>query len=337
MVRRASSVSSKSTIGPTRQFYLSVNPIVFYNSPSNDKSVNSVMIDRGIYFYMSKSYRLESSRTTAVNIAGIMATHITQLVQKEAQRLIKFWYDTVNMYFNRRAYGLGGRVTPYKPRMKQLGKVRTNYIANSRQHTGQLRRSLIVSNINMFGATLYAKHVHAKTNNVDYIDILMHGAPSGPRAYNPSLDLRVKSGRWRGIPSAYWMIWQMRFQKEVINAERRLSLDIEKYVEQMKVLSQKQIRASRSNRINKEFASRINVDVRNFGKEMSKSKYDEAKDYGRQDPIDAPYPQELTWQGMKEKYYANTIPRNNISWTTELNDVIKAETKRRQRLSGRTT
>ena len=108
---------------------------------------------------MSKSYRLDSTKTTAQKLASTMASHITQLIQKESQLLIKFWYNNVNHYFNRRAYGVNhiGKFDPKK--MRPRGKVRTHYIANSRQHTGQLRRSLTINEINIYGAEIGRAHV----------------------------------------------------------------------------------------------------------------------------------------------------------------------------------
>lgn len=313
--------------GNRREFFLNVNPIVFHAIESKESTVNSLEISPGIFFYMSKNYRLQSSKDTAGKIAATMAKYILKLVMKEAQRLISFWYNNVNMYFNRRSHGLR---KPVKPKTPQRGKVKTPYIANTQQHTGQLRRSLIVSKINIFGAELYAKRVHAKTNNVDYIAILMRGASGGPRAYIPHLDLRIKGGRWGGIPSTYWRAWQTRFDKEVMAAETRLNNDIIKYVEKMKVLSPKEIRASRNTRHNKEYISNVTIDERNMSKESAKSKY--KRNQGGQDPIDAPWEFEDTWEGMKTKFYGEAIPNNNLSWTAELNDVIRANNRR---MSGR--
>lgn len=316
-----------NVMGPTRQFYLNVNPIVFHAIQSNDRNIASHEVSKGVYFYMSKSYRLEESKVTVGKIASTMAAHIQRLVQKEAMKLVKFWQSSVNLYFNRRAYGIRYKRGPRRIKNRQqLGKVSTPYIANSRQHTGQLRNSLIISKVNIYGAELYAKRVHAKTNNADYIEILMHGARAGPRAYNPSLDLRVKGGTWRGITPKYWMNWQTRFTKELRNAEKRLSNDIEQYVEKMNILSKKEIRAARNQRHNKEFVANVSVDAKNMSKESKKTSYD--KNQGGQDPIDEPWKFDDTWEGMKTKFYGEAIPRNNLSWTTELNEVIRANKRR---------
>lgn len=326
MARRSKSPINIQS-GPTRQFFLSVNPIIFHPTESKDKNVISHQVGNGIYFYMSKSYRLDSTKTTVQKLSSTMASHITQLIQKESQQLIKFWYNNVNHYFNRRAYGVqhSGKFDPKK--MRARGKVRTPYIANSRQHTGQLRRSLTINKINIYGAELYAKRVHAKTDNRDYIDILMGGAQPGPRAYNPFLDLRVKTGEWKGIPSSYWAAWQSRFLEEVKRAEQRLNRQIENYVEKMQILGTKEIRAARNNRHNKEFINTVSADEKNFSIEMKKPRYNQKQG---QMPMDSPYDFEETWEGMKTKYYGEAIPANNLSWTVDLNTVIRTEKQRRR-------
>lgn len=241
-----------------------------------------------------------------------MADYITKLVEKEAQRLMKFWYDNVNMYFNRRAYGVSHHAGAYRnKRRQQLGRVKTAYIANSRQHTGQLRKAITLRKVNIYGAELYVRHVYAKTNNVDYVDILMRGASRKRGAYIPSFDLRIKRGIWGGIPSVYWLAWQTRFQKEIKNSEMKLQRQIESFIEKRKVLNTKQIRAARNNRYNKEFINTIKGETRNFSIEFKKPKYADNRGL---DPYNEPYDEKQTWQGMRELWISKQPMQGSLSW-----------------------
>lgn len=321
--------------GPTRDFTLNVNPLVFHAKPSSDPNIKSYQVGRNVYFYMSKSYKLAEAQQTHEKIVTMMAGHIIKLVNKEAQRLLKYWYDNVNLYFNRRATGARYSRGRYRSKGPQRGKVSTPYIANSRQHTGQLRRSLTIRSVTVYGADLYARRVHAKTNNADYIEILMHGAMARRGAYVPSLDLRVKRGVWRGISSQYWRNWQVAFQKQVHLAEARINADIEKYVAKMNILTPKEIRAVRNVRHNKEFITEVVKNERNFSIEFKKPKY---KDNRGLDPYDEPWDERQTWEGMKKDYYSKQLnnPLNAaMMQPANLNEIIRREASRRRRNSGR--
>lgn len=323
------------TTGPTRDFTLNVNPLVFHSKPSSDAGVNSYQVGRNVYFYMSKSYKLAESRDAHQKIVNMMSAHIIQLVNKEAQRLLKYWYDNVNLYFNRRAYGARYFHGTYRGRTKQRGRVKTDYIANSRQHTGQLRRSLTIRSVTVYGADLYARRVHAKTNNADYIEILMHGASAHRGMYVPQFDLRVKRGIWGGITPQYWRNWQTAFQKQVHLAEARVNADIEKYVTKMGILTPKELKAIRNVRHNKEFINEVVKNERNFSIEFKKPKYQGNRGL---DPYDEPWDERQTWEGMKKDYYAKQMnnPLNAaMVQPAQLNEVIRREAARRRRVSGR--
>jgi len=289
------------------------------------------MVSKNVYFYSSAKYRVPASYKSEAILVGLMSQHILGLIQKEAQRLMKFWYNNVNMYFNRRAYGMGHAGGPMRVKRPQLGKVKNNYIANSRQHTGQLRRSLTLRTINIYGAQLYARSVHAKTDNRDYIEILMHGAKGGG-AYNPALDHRVNHGRWGGIPSTYWMSWQHRFMREIRNSETRIQIQIEAYVEKMQVLSKKQIKAAREGYKSREFDRVTTEDMKNMRIELGKSKY---KINQGLEPMTEEYAYDETWEGMKAKYYAKQIDKNPltaaIAQPAQLNEIIKRARRNNKR------
>jgi len=323
------------TTEPTRDFTLNVNPLIFHAAPSPDKTIISYQVGRNVYFYMSKSYKLAETKEAHQKIVNMMSAHIIQLVNKEAQRLLKYWYDNVNLYFNRRAYGVRYNRGRYRARGPQRGKVSTPYIANSRQHTGQLRRSLTIRSISVYGAELYARRVHAKTNNADYIEILMNGAMAHQGAYTPILDLRVKRGVWRGISPQYWRNWQVAFQKQIHLAEARVNADIEKYVTKMGILTPKELKAIRNVRHNKEFITEVIKNERNFSIEFKKPKYQGNRGL---DPYDEPWDERQTWEGMKKAYYAKQIenPYNILlQQPSQLNTVIIRNASRRRRNSGR--
>lgn len=308
----------------TREFTLNIDPIVFRSKPSKANDIRSIQVSNNVYFYTSSKYRVPSSYQTEAKVVGVMYQHILNLIHKEVQRLMTFWYDNANLYFNRRAYGRWHASGPMRVRSKQLGRVNTRYIANSRQHTGQLRRSITLRSVNMYGAQLYARRVHAKTDNRDYIDILMHGAGPHPGAYNPSLDLRVKHGTWKGIPNTYWMNWQHRFMREIRKSEARLEAQIEAYVEKMNVLNKKQIRATREGYKSRQYTKEVEEDIKNMRIELGKDKYKIARG---QQPIDQEYPYEETWQGMKAKYYADELANNPLTvllpQPIHINEVIR--------------
>jgi len=323
MVRTTSKFKRQRPGTNTREFVLNVDPIVFRSKPSKSNDMRSIQVARNVYFYTNKNYRVPASYQNEAKIVGIMYTHIMGLIIKEAQRLMSFWYDNINSYFNRRAHGwhAGG---PYSPKLPQRGKVNTIYIANSRQHTGQLRRSITLRSVNIYGAQLYARPVHAKTDNRDYIDILMRGASGGPRAYSPRLDLRLKGGIWKGIPSSYWQNWQFRFMREIRRSEARLNTQIEAYVTKMQILTPKQIKAAREGYRSKEFIRVTDEDMKNLRLELGKEKY--SINRGLQ-PTEPERPFEETWAGMKAKYYAKQLENNpltaNLPLPAEINDVIR--------------
>lgn len=278
---------------------------------------------------MSKSYRVKEAEDLQKKIAATMANHIMQLIAKEVQQLQTYWYKNVNRFFSRRAYGKAyfGKVSP--PRPKQRGRVRTPYIANTRQHTGQLRRALTLSQVNIYGASMYVGRVYAKTDNRDYVDILMRGSAGKPGAYIPSFDLRVKHGWWGGINRVYWLTWQWNFMAQIRKSEARINQQIERYIEKMQILTPKELRAARNMRHNKEFVDNISTDERNFSIEFKKKKYDDAHIKNE------PYKKESTWEGMKSNYYAKTLAANPLTAAmpepTTINRIIKKE----KRLGGR--
>jgi hypothetical protein len=300
----------------TRFFRIRVNQTLFHSKPSTDKNIQSVELGKNIYFYMSKSYRIEQSRDAHIKFGQDMSKQIQNIIKTEAMQLQKFWYDHVNQYFDRRA-------SHYNKWTKQGSWIRTTKRRNlhpspsdkpsamyntTRQHTGQLRKALKIGRITPMAIELYVAPCSAKTNRRDYVEILVKGASPGPRAYIPDFDFRIKNGTWKGIPKSYWAMWQMAFLKQIEVAEKRANAKIEKLINNMGILHQKDLRAirERSSR-NKQYIAEMDELDENYSKQFDRKTFDESMErkanYWENYPI---------WEQIKQtnKEYAQNFRKN---------------------------
>jgi len=285
----------------TRIFNLVVNPSIFHSKPSTNKGINSLQISKGTYFYMSKNYRIDNARQAQINVANKMARDIQALILVEVKYLQKFWYNTVNKYFNRRvaAYSawINGSWVGYnrlKHRKPHPSNKPSSKYNTTRQHTGQLRRSLKQGSVTPFGAMLYVARVYAKTNNRDYVEILIRGAKAGPRAYVPKLDFRVKHGKWKGIPKTRWAAWQRVFVLEIRKAEQRLNKKIDAYILNMGILNKSELAAVRAGRTGSpKYTKEIEQTEANWLKEFN------GKGYKAREEVIKAYAEESLWHGEK--------------------------------------
>jgi hypothetical protein len=85
-----------------------------------------------------------------------------------------------------------------------------------------------------FGARLfvYPCYSHGDYSSEDYVTFLIAGASMrAGNHYVPSLNKRVKGGLWGGISASYWTRWQIVFNREVKNTQKRLNIRITEYVQ----------------------------------------------------------------------------------------------------------
>jgi hypothetical protein len=158
---------------------------------------------------------------------------------------------------------------------------------------------------------MYAGRVHAKTDNRDYIAILMSGAKPSPGKYNPKMDIREKYGTWKGIPNTYWLHWQASFTKQIQISEAKINAQIEAYIEKMKILDKNDIaiiRNTQSNVINRSLI----LKEKNLNYNLTETKLKTTSSSN-------PYKYEETWEGMKSQYYEEIGQLENLDVNFELN------------------
>jgi len=238
----------------SRTFRINIDPkkvgIPFGTKPHPSKEIVSVMLSHGTYFYMSKDYKIPAKFKDRVAFGKHIQSYIITLINKEVRQLMKYWIQNVENYFNRRAYGryfgnpnTGANrrtnirsfiITPTQMKLKgnqpypQIGK-------RPFKNTGQLKNSLRIMNVSIWGAELYVTSVYAPTNNADYVNFLIHGTRTvRGTPYIPELDKRIHAhGRWIGITHRYWERWQKMFEQRIHGAESRLNAQISQYIKAM--------------------------------------------------------------------------------------------------------
>ena len=282
----------------TRQFFINIKPLILHNTPSTNKSLNSLEVNPNVYFYYSKNFRIPQTRQAQIDFGKTINQQIINIIKTEAIQLQRFWYNNVNTYFNRRASKYNKWMSTWKsgkaPRVATKPKSLYN---TSRQHTGQLRRALKIGTISPYMCELYVAPCIAKTDKTDYINYLVKGAPPHSGAYSPNLDLRIKSGTWHGIPQTYWAVWQSVFQEQILKAEQRINLKIEKLITQMSILHQSDLKSLRTRASgNKQYQSTLETLDDQYNKQFNKDEMKKRNERSKNQWEAAP-----TWQSIRIK------------------------------------
>lgn len=245
----------------TRTFYLSVNPWITPITRQKIKGYNGLQLNDGSWFNISA--RIPGSQIVQIEYLRNYEKFVNDLLIGEARRLQQFWYQNVNKYFNRRAFGMyyyrGGRggFLGASRRFRKKYTNRSQY--RKREHTGQLKRALIVKSKSNSMVELYVRPCYAKTGRpVDYVNILIRGATPKTNPYIPVLDKRVnKPGSyWHGISPAYWAMWQAVFEKQITNANNRINNRIREYIISKKIMEARDMgRAARVSKVKKDITT----------------------------------------------------------------------------------
>lgn len=232
---------------PTRSFFISINESLSPFTKEKRKGFTSFQMGNGLWF--NTKARLEQSQAVQLEVAKAVEKYINDLIVAESRKLQQFWYNNTPKYFNRRSLGMyyyrGNRGGLISSARRFRGKYKNKQQYPRRQSSGQLRRALVVKNKNQYGCELYVTPCISRNGKpVDYVTILMNGAPSGPNPYIPILDKRIRiPGKfWRGIPKAYWAMWQAVFEKQVNEANKRINAKVEQYLLKIKVIEKQDIR-----------------------------------------------------------------------------------------------
>jgi hypothetical protein len=235
---------------PTRTFVIQLNESIVPFTKYKKKGFNGFQLSNGLWF--NTRARITGSQIVQMEHARNLERMINELINGEARKLQNFWFTHVNKYFNRRSLGMhyyrGSRSGLIASTRSFRGRYTRRQQFKRREHTGQLRRALIIKNKSLFGCELFVRPCYAKTGSpVDYVNILMRGARAKPKPYIPILDKRINiPGRyWRGISSSYWAIWQAVFEKQVKAANTRINQRIEQYVISNKIIEKTDIRRAR--------------------------------------------------------------------------------------------
>lgn len=282
----------------TRQFFINVKPLILHNTPSTNKSLNSLEVNPNVYFYYSKNFRIPQTRQAQIDFGKTINQQIINIIRTEAIQLQRFWYNNVNSYFNRRASKYNKWMSSWKsgkaPRIELKPKSLYN---TSRQHTGQLRRALKIGTVSPYMCELYVSPCIAKTDKTDYVNYLVKGSPPHSGAYSPNLDLRIKSGTWRGIPQTYWAVWQSVFQEQILKAEQKINLKIEKLILQTSILHQADLKSLRTRASgNKQYQSTLETLDDQYNKQFNKDEMKKRNERSKNQWEAAP-----TWQSIRIK------------------------------------
>ncbi|MFA5760466.1 MAG: hypothetical protein WC877_01735 [Dehalococcoidales bacterium] len=248
-------------MSPTRTFKLEINPGILPFTKEKMKGYSGIQLSNGTWF--NTKARVPGSQMVQVEYLRNFEKYIKDAIIVESRRLIQFWYTNINKYFNRRAYGMyyyrGNKGGLLSATRRFRGRYSNKQQYRRREHTGQLKRALVLKEHNLTSATLYVKPCYAKSGHpVDYVNILMNGATARPKPYIPVLDKRINiPGKyWRGISRSYWATWQAVFDKQVNAANTRLNRKIEQYVIDKKIMERKDMRKARqSSKITKEIVN----------------------------------------------------------------------------------
>jgi len=230
-----------------RSFTLSVDPSIIPITREKKKGYNAIQLNNGMYF--NTRAQLTGSQIVQLTYLQNIEKFIKDQINVESRKLQQFWYQNVNKYFNRRAYGMfyyrGNRSGLLGSTRRFRGKYSNRQQYRRREHTGQLKRALTIRSKNLYGCELYVRPCYAKSGKpVDYVNILINGAGPKPKPYIPRLDKRINipGKMWRGISRSYWAIWQSVFEKQVNQANIRLNTKIENYLIANKILERKDIK-----------------------------------------------------------------------------------------------
>ena len=233
-------------VASTRTFILTVNEGILPISRQKKPGFNAIQRRDGTYF--NTKARIVGSQMVQMEYMTNFDKFINDAITTEARHLQQFWYNNVNKYFNRRAFGMyyyhSNTALLFSIR-RFRGKYSNRKQFKRREHTGQLKRALTIRNKNTYGCELYVRPCYAKTGvPVDYVNILMNGARPQPKPYIPTLDRRVsiKGKYWGGISRSYWATWQSVFEKQVRAANTRLNHKIEQYVVSQGIMERKDMR-----------------------------------------------------------------------------------------------
>lgn len=227
------SIKDLSSIVPTREFRLIVDPVLLPFADAPRKGYSSFQVSGGKWF--NTRARLPATKSLQLQYAKAIDKHIKDLVQAEARKLQNFWRSKIPQFFNRRSYGMffskknyPERTYKYKRQTKGTKPVKVSYERSmkkfsgpyirgdylwktrgspiekkytnrqqfsGRTRTGQLRRALEPKNVTVAGCKLVVKPCYASTGKrVDYVNVLMTGAHAQwGRPYVPEMDRRIKA------------------------------------------------------------------------------------------------------------------------------------------------
>ena len=221
-----------------RTFLLQVNEGLLPLTKQKMRGYNGFQLSNGMWF--NTRARVEGSQIVQIEYMRNFNKYINDIITSEARRLQQFWNQNVNKYFNRRAFGMfyynvgnTHRLNIHKKFNRKGQFLRYKQQYGRREHTGQLKRALIIKNQSLEGCELYVRPCYAKSGTpIDYVNVLVQGARPGPNPYIPSLDKRINiPGKyWNGISRNYWATWQSAFEKQVRDANTRMNLRIEQYL-----------------------------------------------------------------------------------------------------------
>jgi hypothetical protein len=274
----------------TRSFYLVVSEDLVPFTQEKRKGFNSFKMQNGMWFNTkaripaSQALQLDYANMVSLKIKELIVAEARKL-QHDWYIGVPEYFNrrAYGMYFRKSGYAKNARPKKFarqsgrfrrrnkafrphqmsgpfigdeKYLYRTKGKaIEKKYTQNRRQfpgrmHTGQLRRSLSVTDITADGCLLFVKPCYSSTGGkIDYVNVLMHGARvrSG-HPYIPELDRRIKmrNQKWRGIKQSYWLRWQAYFQLKVEATNARLHKRVMDMIAKMGILQQSDLAKVRS-------------------------------------------------------------------------------------------